>query len=207
MKNTSPLPHVHLLPFPPNPGTPETQSPLPLRNPEPAFHQSPSRQAPPGPTWPLAKPSNPSYTANILCPSEMPTRTAARTAAFMPAAGAPTFTTPTLQLLCKSGAGAGGCGSLARRTPPAPGTAASRVHVQVMGWRRDSGAARSGWAGVGMMHWSSKGWPPQSRNRAGQDSGLPRGKGEDQGGGGWVQGARSPTFGISESGSLMASRL
>lgn len=77
------------------------------------------RQAPPGLTWPLAKPSKPSYTANTLCPSEMPTRTAARTAAFMPAAGAPTFTMPTLQLLCKSEGGrVGVCGSQQIRLAP-----------------------------------------------------------------------------------------
>lgn len=52
------------------------------------------------PTCPLLKPSKPSLTANILCPSEMPTLTAERTAAFMPAAGAPTFSTATLKLLC-----------------------------------------------------------------------------------------------------------
>ncbi|TNN63584.1 hypothetical protein EYF80_026236 [Liparis tanakae] len=49
------------------------------------------------PTCPLENPSNPSLTANILCPSEMPTLTAERTAAFMPAAGAPTFSTATLK--------------------------------------------------------------------------------------------------------------
>lgn len=51
------------------------------------------------PTCPLENPSKPSLTANILCPSEMPTLTAERTAAFMPAAGAPTFNTATLKLL------------------------------------------------------------------------------------------------------------
>lgn len=52
-------------------------------------------------TFPLAKPSNPSMTANILWPSVMPTLTAALTAAFIPAAGAPTFKTATLKLVCK----------------------------------------------------------------------------------------------------------
>lgn len=52
-------------------------------------------------TFPLAKPSNPSMTANILWPSVMPTLTAALTAAFIPAAGAPTFKTATLKLDCK----------------------------------------------------------------------------------------------------------
>lgn len=52
-------------------------------------------------TWPLAKPSKPSLTASTRCPSAMPMRTAERTAAFMPAAGAPTLVTATLKPLCK----------------------------------------------------------------------------------------------------------
>lgn len=43
------------------------------------------------PTWPLARPSKPSCTTYTVWPWEMPVRTAERTAAFMPAAGAPTF--------------------------------------------------------------------------------------------------------------------
>lgn len=52
-------------------------------------------------TFPLANPSKPSMTANILWPSVIPTLTAALTAAFIPAAGAPTFKTATLKLVCK----------------------------------------------------------------------------------------------------------
>lgn len=51
-------------------------------------------------TCPLDNPSNPSLTANILWPSAIPTLTAERTAAFIPAAGAPTFNTATLKELC-----------------------------------------------------------------------------------------------------------
>lgn len=57
------------------------------------------------PTCPLDSPSNPSLTANIRWPSAIPTLTAERTAAFMPAAGAPTFNTATLKELCGGGGG------------------------------------------------------------------------------------------------------
>ncbi|TNN66901.1 hypothetical protein EYF80_022818 [Liparis tanakae] len=61
----------------------------PRLSPGPASHLAPPL------TWPLENPSKPSLTASILWPSVIPTRTAARTAAFIPAAGAPTFSTAT----------------------------------------------------------------------------------------------------------------
>lgn len=42
-------------------------------------------------------------------------------------------------------------------------------------------AVRSGWAGVGRTHWRGPGQPPRSRDRAGQDAGMARSKGEDGG--------------------------
>lgn len=176
-KRTSPLLRVHLLPFPPNVPVPGSQrrSTHHLRNPEPAFHRSSSPRAPPGLTWPLAKPSKPSYTANILCPSEMPTRTAARTAAFMPAAGAPTFTTPTLQLLCKSGGGAGHW----LDAPP-------QAHAQVRGWRGDSGReVRLGGGGRDALEGRRVASTKQGPSRAGS-------RGEDRGQGLLPLGFRSP---------------
>lgn len=49
-----------------------------------------------GGTFPSASPSNPSCTASILCPWMIPILTVDLTAAFMPAAGAPTFSTAKL---------------------------------------------------------------------------------------------------------------
>lgn len=50
-------------------------------------------------TWPWASPSKPSWTANMLWPWMRPILTAERTAAFIPAQGAPMFMMATLMLL------------------------------------------------------------------------------------------------------------
>lgn len=73
-------------------------------------------------TCPLDNPSNPSLTANILWPSAIPTLTAERTAAFIPAAGAPTFNTATLKELC------GRQGSSQTRIKLPPSEANLRLH-------------------------------------------------------------------------------
>lgn len=90
-------------------------------------------------------------------------------------------------------------GSPARCTPKPPGTAPSRAHAQVRGWRRGSrprGPAGLGWEG---RTGGARGGLHEAGTEPGRTQAWPEA--------GERMGAGSPTFGISESGSLMASRL
>ena len=152
----------------------------PSRKPESMFPSGASLARAPGLTLPLAKPSKPSYTANILCPSEMPTRTAARTAAFMPAAGAPTFTTPTLQLVCESGREPCGCvrvkGPVSVMAQPASTAAhAARAHGGARGPGAGTRGRMSRWEGAGEGQRGRGGpWEPRPGQKDTQAGAGPR---------------------------------